>query len=141
MLQGVRRAQQGFTLLELAVVCAVCCLLAALAWPSWRQQLLQAGRADAVQALMRLQSAQAQYHALHGLYAPELSALRGAAQTRSDQGRYSLALEASDAEGWRASATVVPGSAQAADQACLHLTLEVRQGFASVGPTARCWNR
>jgi type IV pilus assembly protein PilE len=135
------RVMRGFTLLELAIVCAISGLLATVAWPSWRQQWLQAGRADAVQALMRLQGAQAQHHEAHGLYAQQLSALRGASQGISDQGRYSLQLEASDAEGWRASATALPSSPQAADRECLRLTLEVRQGFASVGPTARCWNR
>ena len=132
---------RGATLVEVAVVCAIAGILASVAWPSWRQQWLQAGRSDAVQALTRMEMAQARHHALHGLYASDVGALRGVPQPLSEQGRYSVTLDRTDAEGWRGSATAMPGSAQAADRECLQLTVEVKQGFASVGPSARCWNR
>ena len=48
----------GFTLVELAVVCAIAGVLAAVALPSYQSHLLRAGRADAVDALTRLQMAQ-----------------------------------------------------------------------------------
>jgi type IV pilus assembly protein PilE len=133
--------RRGVTLLEVALVCALAALLAAAAWPPARASWLRAGRGDAVEALTRLQMAQAQHHALHGLYASELSALRGVPQPFSTQGRYRVALDASDAEGWRASATALASGPQAGDHDCPQLTLEVRQGFASAGPSARCWNR
>lgn len=132
---------RGFTLVEMAVVCGLALVLSMLAWPTWQQHLLRAGRGDAVEALMRLELAQARHRMLHGLYASELAALQGVPQPLSTQGRYRVALETTDAEGWRASATAVAGSPQAADAACLQLTVEVRQGFTSVGPSARCWNR
>lgn len=132
---------RGMTLVELIVVCAVAAVLAGLAWPSWRGSMLKAGRGDAVEALMRLELAQARYRTLHGLYASDLAVLHGVPQPLSTQGRYNVALDATDAEGWQASATAVPGSQQAADSACLRLTMAVRQGFTSVGPSARCWNR
>jgi len=132
---------RGFTLVEVAVACALAVVLAGVAWPSWQQHLLRAGRGDAVEALMRLELAQARHRLLHGLYASDLAALHGVPQPLSSQGRYQVVLDASDAEGWRASATAVAGGPQAADTACQRLTMEVRQGFSSVGPSARCWNR
>ena len=135
------RLRRGFTLIEVAAVCAVVAVLAALALPSYQAQLLRAGRADAVEALTRVQLAQAQHHALHGLYATDLAALRGVPQPLSPQGRYTLALLATDAEGYRATASALPGSRQAGDHDCTTLSLEIVQGFARIGPSARCWNQ
>jgi type IV pilus assembly protein PilE len=140
MTSSVAKAR-GVTLVELAVVCAVAGILAAVAWPTWQHHLLRAGRADAVEALMRLELAQARHRMLHGLYATDLAALQGVPHPLSTQGRYRVALDATDAEGYRASATAVAGGPQAADTDCQQLTMQVRQGFASVGPSARCWNR
>ena len=132
---------RGLTLVELAITCSLAAILAAVAWPSWQHHLVRAGRGDAVEALMKLELAQARHRMLHGLYASELAALQGVPQPLSTQGRYHVALDATSAEGWRASATAVAGGPQAADRDCLQLTMEVRQGFTSVGPSARCWNR
>ncbi|MBC7941844.1 MAG: prepilin-type N-terminal cleavage/methylation domain-containing protein, partial [Chitinophagaceae bacterium] len=57
------RPARGFTLVEVAVVCAVCGVLAAVALPGYTGQLLRAGRADAVDALTRVHAAQARHHA------------------------------------------------------------------------------
>jgi type IV pilus assembly protein PilE len=134
--QQARRA--GFTLIECACVLAVTAVLASLTLPSWRQHELQAARLDAVHALTRIQIAQEQHRASHGAYAAELGAIAGLAAS-SDQGRYSLALVPTGAEAYRATATA--RGAQAADAACAAITLEVRQGYAAMGPSARCWNR
>lgn len=132
-------AQQGFTLTEVAIVCAIVGILATIALPSWRARELQAGRLDAIDALTRLQTAQERHRADHGLYAPQLSALRIA--PTSPQGRYALALELTGPEAYRASARARDDGPQAADRDCAALTLEVRSGFAQTGPSARCWNR
>jgi len=132
-------AARGFTLVEVAVVCAIAGLLFSLAWPSYRDKLLRAGRADGVQALQMLQVAQAKHHALHGLYASDLRALAGVPQPLSAQGRYTVALDAVDAEGWRGSATPAVTGAQGPDAECPRLTVRVRMGFASLGPSQRCW--
>jgi type IV pilus assembly protein PilE len=133
--------RRGVTLLELTVLCAIAALLTGLAWPSWKQRLLQTGRGDAVEALMRLEVAQARHRVLHGLYASDLAALRGVPQPLSTQGRYRVVLDSIDAEGWSASATALADGPQASDRDCSRLTVEVRQGFTSIGPSARCWNR
>jgi type IV pilus assembly protein PilE len=128
----------GFTLVELAVVCAMVGVLAAVALPSYQNQLLRSGRADGVDALTRLQLAQAQHHAAHGMYATELSALRGVPQPDSSQGLYQLAV-AGGGDGYRA--TAAAQGRQRKDSECSVLSVEVARGFTHLGPSARCWNR
>ncbi len=138
MAMAAVRPTTGFTLVELAVVCAMAGVLAAVAVPSYQHHLLRSGRADAVDALTRLQMAQAQYHAAHGLYATELTALRGVPQPASAQGLYVLAVVASG-DGYRA--TAVAQGRQRRDTDCSALSVELAHGFTHFGPSARCWNR
>ncbi len=130
---------RGFTLVELAVVCALAGVLAALAWPNLQPQLARAGRADAVQALTQVQQAQARHHALHGLYAHDLRALGAPGTGSSPQGLYSLVLDEAGGDSYHASAVARPGSPQAGDRDCARLTLAVQRGFATLGPSVRCW--
>ncbi len=113
-------------------------VLATVAWPSLRGYGLRTARLDAVQALTRLQTVQEQYRSLHGLYAAELSVLQGVAPV-SDQGRYTLALERTGPESYRA--TALARGAQTNDRECGALTLDVQLGFATAGPGPQCWNR
>jgi len=131
---------RGFTLIELLIVCTLAGILLSVAWPSLRPSWLQAGRADAVQALTQLQQAQAQHHALHGLYALQTQALGMSAQVISPQGLYAVMVDATGPDSYSASATALPGSRQAADGNCARLTIDVRHGFTTRGPSARCWN-
>jgi type IV pilus assembly protein PilE len=134
-------ACRGFTLVEVATVCAMVGVLAAVALPGYQGQLRQAGRSDAVAALVRVQQAQEQYRSHHGMYADDFSVLRGASQTVSEQGGYRLQLRRTGGESYIATAQALPGSRQAGDGDCATLTLEVRLGFAQTGPSTRCWNR
>lgn len=128
----------GFTLVEVAVVCAMVGVLTAVALPSYQSHLLRAGRADAVDALTRLQLAQAQYHAAHGLYATELPVLRGVPQPGSAQGLYTLTVSGGG-DSYRA--TAAAQGRQRKDTDCTVLSVEVAQGFTHLGPSTRCWNR
>ena len=130
---------RGFTLTEVLIACAVAALLAAVALPSFRKPLLQAHRTDGVSTLMRLQMAQEKLRSNSGLYSDNLAQLQ--MQPRSDEGLYALAVELTGPDSYRASASVVPGTPQAADQECAQITLEVSNGFAKTGPSPRCWNR
>ena len=128
---------RGLTLVEVLVVLVLAALLAGAALPSYQGQLRRAARADAVDALTRLQAAQERHRAAHGWYANQLSALGFAAT--SMQGRYAIALAPLGAERYQARAEA--RGAQSADGECAQLTLDVDQGFARQGPSARCWNR
>jgi len=153
--QGLLQRQCGFTLLECLVAAGLAALLAAMAWPALRSKAPQAARLDAVQALMAVQAAQENYRAAHGGYAASLSALNapglraqaarpvlGAEATvLSAQGHYRLELQQSQADHYTAFAVAVAPAAQRHDTACSTLSLQVRQGFGTEGPHARCWHR
>lgn len=134
----MKTAQRGFSLVELGVAAAVAGVLSTLAWPAVDHHLLKARRADATQALTRIQLAQAGYHAPHGLYASGLAQLTGATASQSAAGHYRLELHPGP-DGFVASAHAIAG--QQRDKGCERLVLTVREGFASLGPTPRCWNR
>ena len=51
--RSARRAQQGFTLVEMMIVAAVIAILAAIAYPAYTGQLLKSQRAEGKAALMR----------------------------------------------------------------------------------------
>ncbi len=129
---------RGFTLIELMVASSIAVLLTLVALPSMRGDALRAARLDGVHALTRLQMAQEQHRSAHGLYAHELTALRGVAPV-SDQGRYALSVTPTGPESYRA--TALARGAQQRDTACAELTLDVSQGWAQPGPSPQCWNR
>lgn len=131
--------RRGFTLVELVVALAAVAMLAALALPSFAGRLTAARRADATAALERIQAAQERHRAMHGLYAAGLGALGQAAM--SVEGLYALSLEPGPGEGYTAVARARADGPQHDDAACAEITLRVEQGFATHGPTLRCWNR
>ena len=139
---GARTApRRGFTLAEVATACALAGVMATLAAPGLRTQQIIAGRLDAVDALAKVQIEQGRMYAQHGLYAADLNQLSGARATHSPQGRYAITLQAEGSAGYVATATPRADGQQAADRECPSLTLQVREGFAQFGPTARCWGR
>jgi type IV pilus assembly protein PilE len=135
---ALQRPARGFTLVEMLVVGLVLVALAAVALPAFKQHTLRAGRLDAVGALMKVQAAQEQHRSLHGLYADELSALKGTAAF-SAQGLYAVTLARTAPEAYQATATA--RGRQADDKTCKALTLTVQQGFPTEGPTPECWQR
>jgi type IV pilus assembly protein PilE len=134
-------SQRGLTLIELVIALAVMALLAALALPAWQNQATQGRRADATGALQRLQMAQERHRAAHGLYAGELQALGAAGAATSAAGLYRIELQPAGADAYMAVARARGDGPQALDNLCAEITLKVDQGFANLGPTARCWNR
>lgn len=139
--RSARPGCDGFTLIELSVVCAVVGVLATIAWPSLQDYLDRSRRADAVVALTKVQIAQEAFMAHHGLYASELAHLVGAASLSSPEGRYRIALHAAGPTGYEAEARARADGPMAADTACAVLKLQVEDGMARFGPSPRCWNR
>jgi len=138
-LRRLRGDNAGFTLVEVACVCAVVGVLASVALPSYQASLQHARRSDAVAALTRLQAAQERMRAHHGLYSSDFGALQVAAV--SSEQLYGLAIELTGPDSYRASATALAGGAQAGDHACAQLQIDVKSGFVETGPSPRCWNR
>ena len=136
-----RRRARGFTLIELMVATTAAAVLTLLAWPSMQGQLVKARRADATAALQQVQLAQERHHALHGLYAAELGRLGSASAGLSPEGFYRIELQPGPGDAYTVVARARSEGKQAGDGDCPALTLRVDQGFASLGPSRRCWNR
>jgi len=131
--------RHGFTLVEVLIVGVVGVLLATIAWPAYRTQLQRAGRTEAIEALQHLQLAQERHRETFGRYASELAAV--GVPRATGRGAYELAFTATGVESYEARAVARDGGPQAGDTPCRALSLEVRQGFATLGPDGRCWNR
>lgn len=133
------RSISGFTMVEIAIALAVSALLAAVALPAMEGRMTAARRADATLALERVQLAQERYRALHGLYSDDASAL--GVSLVSPEGLYTLKLRTGTADSFAAVARPSAGSVQRDDAECTEISLHVVQGFATPGPSRRCWNR
>lgn len=130
---------RGFTLIEMAVAAAAVALLLTIALPTFQGRLAEGRRADATHALERIQIAQERYRSAHGLYAEQLQPL--GSSDRSPEGLYDVLLDTGPGERYTAVARARPDGPQATDTACGEITLRVDQGFATLGPTPRCWKR
>jgi type IV pilus assembly protein PilE len=141
---------RGYTLIELMAAFAIAALLAAIALPSFQEPLRKSRRAHAIVRLQQLQQAQERHRADHARYAGDLAAL-GLPATTAD-GLYTLAIRSAGEIGYTATASVIPGSAQAGDQRCsiLRLTQAGAQtsfgsldanGVEDAGARSVCWNR
>ena len=60
---------------------------------------------------------------------------------RSSEGLYDLALDVGPGERYVGRARARADGSQAHDSACAEISLHVEQGFATLGPTPRCWAR
>jgi type IV pilus assembly protein PilE len=120
------------------VVCAIVALLAGMAWPAFRSHDFRVGRLDAVEALTRVQQAQEQYRTTQGLYTDEMRALLGTS-ARSAQGRYAISISLQGPQAYVATAQAL--GVQSQDPGCATITLQVKLGFAQIGPHAGCWLR
>lgn len=137
--EGSSAKNNGFSLVEVLIAMAVGAVLMGVALPSFAEHWRQARRSDAVVALTKLQIAQEKYRAHHGIYAADLAAL--GTTPHSELGYYELRLEAVQAHSYTALAAARADGPQAADSACVNLTLAVNDGMAHSGPNTRCWNR
>jgi type IV pilus assembly protein PilE len=133
------RRIRGFTLVEAVIALGVVALLVGLALPSWQSRLAAARRGDATAALERLLAAQERHRTQHGRYADDLRAL--GIPSVSSEGLYDLRLETGPGERYVAVAQARADGPQADDTPCPALVLHVQQGFATRGPSLRCWNR
>lgn len=143
------QAARGFSLVEMLVAVAVAGILMAAALPAYSDYVLRSRRSDAANALAQVQMAQERWRGNNTSYAPSLAAL-GLPAT-SPQGHYTVAVTASSASGYAATATA-SSSQQAADSACrliglamaggnISYTSSNADGVADSAGSNRCWAR
>ena len=138
--------QTGWTLSELLVSLALMAVLAALAVPAFEAQQRQSRRSDAQSALQQLQLAQARWRGTQSSHAPDLASL-GWVGDFSPGGHYRLAIEDASHEGY--TLTAIPIGAQARDNACAPMRLQLRHmatvvlssGSEMGGDPGRCWRQ
>jgi len=156
--QVTARRPRGFTLIEIMITVAIVAILAAIALPSFMDSIRKSRRADAFAALNAVQQAQERWRANRPAYATNAQLTLAPApvdppglglSTTSSAGRYTIALSATGAAGYTATATAVDGSSQAADGDCSRLTVTLAGGNITFGSGAapaltdpsRCWAR
>lgn len=144
-LHGRRRANSGFTLIEVMVVVAIVAILAAIAFPSYTQYVRRAARSEARTALLEAQQFMERFYAAHARYTsrangtgnPTLPARLASIPTNNP--RYDLTVSATSTS-YMLTATPRPEGMMALD-ACgaLTVTNTGARGAASGASVFDCW--
>ena len=113
------------------ITVAIIGILAAIAYPSYQQYVLQSRRADAIAGLLDLQQDMEKWRVNQTSYSGCTTC------TAPANDYYTFAVASANATSYSLTATVVPGSAQAADKNCTPLTLN-KNG--DKGPSG-CWKK
>ena len=121
-----KRAQRGFTLIELMFSVTIVGFLSSVAFPAYQGTVQKVRRSDALIALMDLQMAQERFRTNNAAYG-SLTDLR--ARATSPAGHYQLDVQAPSDAGFVALATAA--GSQRSDAACGVLKLTVDGGNVS----------
>ena len=95
-----RRAEQGFTLIEITIVVAIIGILAAIAYPSYTEYIRRGYRTEARTALLEAQQFMERYYAANSRYTADAAGVTSPAlparlqAVPSESPRYNLAVAA-----------------------------------------------
>lgn len=143
-----RRAARGFTMIEMLVALSLAGVLSSVAVPTFQGQLQKARRADVLVSMMQVQLGESRWRANGSSYG---TLAQIGVRPMSASGHYTLALRASDDDGYEVLATAT--GAQAADTPCRNMLLRVVGAniVQASGPDAtvtnpavanrKCWNQ
>ncbi len=143
-MDGLRRPNCGFTLIELMIAVAVVALLAAVALPSYNEYVMRSHRANARAALLQAAQWMERTATAQGTY--PLTAAIPPGVLFVEGGRYNINVVSND--GLAYTLTAIPGAPQSTDR-CASFRIDqagTRAQVATVdvpnplGPM-ECWNR
>ncbi len=129
---------QGLTLIELMIVLAIVGIIGAIAFPSYQNYVRRSNRTDAYTALTQMANQQEKWYLANNTYTTNPANLGRTARGGvflTDEGYYALTIPVANTTAFTLTATAVTGGPQAADTACVPLTLT------STGEKtpAQCW--
>ena len=142
MIRHMRKAQRGFTLIEVMIVVAIVGILSAIAIPSYSEYIRRGHRADARAGLLQAQQWLERASTATGVYPTALPAsLTWAADTTK---RYTISI-ASPVPGSTFTLTATPKGAQVGDK-CGNFTvtntgLRGAKGVTTGSIVTECWNK
>ena len=151
-LQSVRRAQHGFTLIELMIAVAIIGILMRLAFPAYMNSVKKTRRADAKTALLDLAQREERYLATANVYttsAPQLGFSNGTTVTTAapmnvmsgSAAYYTLSVSVPTSAPTTFTATATRTGGQVGDTQCGDLSLDQtgKQMSSGTGAASDCW--
>lgn len=146
----MRKAEKGFTLIELMIVVAVVAILAAIAYPSYQEYVMRSRRVEGQSLLNDAAARQERWRAQNGEYlttgtASEIATkLKLAQDEKSENGYYTLGVsKAADGSDGGYTLTATRAGAQANDRKCgdfmLSATGKKNMVVGTPGTAELCW--
>jgi type IV pilus assembly protein PilE len=132
----LKRANLGFSLIELMIAVVIVAILASVAFPSYQRHMLRGTRAEAQAQMMEIAGRQGQYLIDNRAYAGSAAAL-GITIPSSVASNYTIAINAPDGNPPTFTVTATPTGNQTKDS-CGTLTL-THTGAKTASGTGTCW--
>jgi type IV pilus assembly protein PilE len=145
--KDLRKAVQGFTLIELMIVVAVVAILTAIAFPSYQSYIMRSRRVEGQSLLNMAAAQQERWRTQNGSYmttATDVAKLKLPYGDKSENGHYTLIVSSvADDGGYTLTAKRTPTGAQAADRTCGDYVLDAKgsksMAAGTPGTVAQCW--
>jgi type IV pilus assembly protein PilE len=131
----LKRAQTGFSLIELMIAVVIVAILASVAYPSYQDYMRRGPRAEAQAHMMDIAGRQGQFLIDNRAYA-ETAATLGVTTPATVSAKYTIAIAAGDTPP-TFTVTATPTGDQANDK-CGTLTLN-NTGAKTASGTGSCW--
>lgn len=139
-----RRAQAGFTLIEVMIVVVIIGVIAGFAFPAYQESGRKAKRTDAKRVMLQIAAQQEQFYAKNMQYARSYANIgfTGTTTYTTEDATYIVTMTALPADttvpATSYTLTAVPQGGQAADK-CLNLTYSSTGVKGTSSSATKCW--